>query len=51
MSLKMMDEFRIRLTELEHMQNKLGASVDILDIRTKGGLNGLVPLLGAQGQP
>ena len=45
MSIKMMDEFRIRLGELEHMQNKLGASVDILDIRTKGGLSGQVPLI------
>lgn len=33
----MMEEFRLRLNEVEHMQNKLTASVDILDIRTKGG--------------
>jgi hypothetical protein len=46
MSIKMMDEFRIRLGELEHMQNKLSASVDILDIRTKGGISGQVPLIG-----
>jgi hypothetical protein len=38
LTLKMMDEFRIRLTEVENMQNKLNASVDILDIRTKGGI-------------
>ncbi len=34
----MMDEFRIRIGEVEHMQNKLAASLDILDIRTKGGV-------------
>ena len=46
MSIKMMDEFRIRVNELEHMQNKMNASIDILDIRTKGGISGQVPLLG-----
>ena len=45
MSLKMMDEFRIRITEIENMQNKLNASVDVLDIRTKAGLGSQVPLL------
>ena len=45
MSLKMMDEFRIRITEMEHMQNKLNASVDVLDIRTKAGLGSQIPLL------
>ncbi len=45
MSLKMMDEFRIRIAEMEHMQNKLNASVDVLDIRTKAGLGSQIPLL------
>ncbi len=45
MSLKMMDEFRIRISEMEHMQNKLNASVDVLDIRTKAGLGSQVPLI------
>lgn len=44
-ALRVMDEFRIRLGEIEQMQNKLSAVVDILDIRTKGGLNGQVPLI------
>ena len=38
----MMEEFRIRIGELEGMQHKIAASVDILDIRTKGGLGSQV---------
>lgn len=43
MSLKMIEEFRLRLGEVEHMQNKFTASLDILDIRTKGGVGQLIP--------
>ncbi len=45
----MMDEFRIRISEMEHMQNKLNASVDVLDIRTKAGLGSQIPLLQGGG--
>jgi hypothetical protein len=38
MAIKMIEEFRLRLNEMEHLQNKLNASVDVLDIRTKGGV-------------
>jgi hypothetical protein len=49
MSLKMMEEFRLRLEEIEKMQSKLIASVDILDIRTKGGLGNQIPIADSNG--
>jgi len=35
-TIKMHEEFRIRMAELESMQTRLLAGIDVLDIRTKG---------------